>query len=253
MYKGHRVAVVMPIHNEQRFLARAISRVPAYVDVLIAVDDGSTDESWQVLQNIPDKRLIPVRHSTNLGVGAATKTGYARAAETDTELIAVMDGDGQMDASDLPRLLDCALSGVDYVKGNRFLDRQSIRNMPLMRYSGNKALSWLTHKAVGLRDRVDAQCGYTVIQSRVLERLDLRDLYDRYGFLNDLLFLVARTGLTINSVPVKSVYQGEVSGINPFKVVPIILLRILLNYTRDRIASAMRARMLTGAPEGAGD
>src|SRR5262249_49275748 len=143
---------------------------PAYVDLLIAIDDGSTDQSWRVLHQIQDERLIRLRHPRNLGVGAATKTGYGCARGTFAELIAVMDGDGQMDAGDLPRLLDRALTGVDYVKGNRFLNRSSIRNMPVLRYAGNTVLSWLTRRAIGPDAPVDAQCGFAVIQRRVLER-----------------------------------------------------------------------------------
>ena len=69
----------------------------------------------------------------NRGVGAATKSGYRHALTTAADLIAVMDGDGQMDGRDLPRLLDCAIAGADYVKGNRFLHRESLSAMPLTR------------------------------------------------------------------------------------------------------------------------
>jgi glycosyltransferase involved in cell wall biosynthesis len=53
MYKTYRVAVVMPIHNEQQQVKQAINRVPAYVDRIIAVDDGSTDATWQMLSCYP--------------------------------------------------------------------------------------------------------------------------------------------------------------------------------------------------------
>src|SRR6185436_3717927 len=94
----------------------------------------------RVLASIPDPRIEVITHQRNRGVGAATKTGYERALEIETDLIAVMDGE------DLSRLLDRAISGVDYVKGNRFLNAISVRAMPRIRYVGNRFFSWLARR-----------------------------------------------------------------------------------------------------------
>ena len=123
MYRNQFVAVVMPVHNEEEHVQQAIKRVPGYVDLVVVVDDGSTDRTWEVLSGICDTRLSLIKHNRNRGVGAATKTGYRHCVKTRADLIAVMDGDGQMDGHDLAGLLDCALSGAEYVKGNRFLHR----------------------------------------------------------------------------------------------------------------------------------
>src|SRR5215510_4139208 len=109
MYRGHRVGVVMPVHNEQACVTRAIERVPDFVDLIVAVDDGSTDESLSTLSRITDSRVTLLRHESNRGVGAATKTGYRYCLAGNFELIAVMDGDGQMDGRDLPRLLNAVI------------------------------------------------------------------------------------------------------------------------------------------------
>jgi glycosyltransferase involved in cell wall biosynthesis len=225
----------MPIHNEQDHLERAISRVPAMVDLIIAVDDGSADGTWAKLGSIQSDRLIAVRHEKNRGVGAATKTGYARAMKSDVDLIAVMDGDGQMDGRDLETLLDRAIGGVDYVKGNRFLHTESICAMPAPRYIGNRIFSWLTRRSARIGFSLDAQCGYTVIRRAALNRVRMDDLYDRYGFPNEMLFAVARAGLRIESAPVRSVYENEVSGINPLTAVPMILFLIARNELRARL------------------
>jgi glycosyltransferase involved in cell wall biosynthesis len=236
MYKGQRVAVVMPIHDEESHVARAVSRVPSFVDLIIAVDDGSADRTWEKLSQIENERLIRLRHERNQGVGAATKTGYARALRAGADLIAVMDGDGQMDGRDLPALLDRAIGGADYVKGNRFLHGASISAMPLSRFVGNHVFSWLTGKAARLQINLDAQCGYTVIRRAALNSLLLDDLYDRYGFPNEMLFAAARAGLSVESVPVRSVYENEVSGINPLTAVPIILFLIARHFLQARLS-----------------
>jgi glycosyltransferase involved in cell wall biosynthesis len=238
MYRFKRVAVVVPVHNEESHVEQAIRRVPEYVDSIVAVDDGSTDNTWQVLTRITDPRLNIFRHARNAGVGAATKTGYRYCLESAVDLIAVMDGDGQMDGRDLSPLLDRAVDGADYVRGNRFLDSQSIRSMPCLRYIGNRFFSWLARRAASFDDSLDAHCGYTVIQRSALKRLLLDELYDRYGFPTEMFFAALRVGLTIESVPVRTVYGDEVSGINPFTAVPIILFLISRNYLRIKWSSA---------------
>ena len=232
MYKGHRIAVVMPIHNEEDHLAKAISRVPDFVDLIIAIDDASTDGTWRRLRYVQDARLVRLKNETNMGVGAATRLGYQFGYLADAEMIAVMDGDGQMDGRDLPGLLDCAIDGADYVKGNRFLHRETLHRMPRARLIGNVVLSWLTRKASSFEGSLDAQCGFTVIRAAALRKLDLESLYGRYGFPNEMLFAAHRAGLEIRSVPVRTIYDNELSGINPFTAVPTIIYLIARGFVR---------------------
>jgi glycosyltransferase involved in cell wall biosynthesis len=249
MYKGRKVAVVMPVHNEEHRIERAISRVPPFVDLIIAVDDGSNDKTWEKLSLIAGEKLVRLRHEKNRGVGAATKTGYRHCLDTNVDLIAVMDGDGQMDGRDLHALLDHAISGVDYVKGNRFLHSQSIRCMPAARYIGNRFFSWLTRQALRYGSSLDAQCGYTVIRAQALGLVRLDGLYNRYGFPNEMLFAATEAGLSIECVPVRSVYEDEISGINPFTSVPMILFLIARNYLRATLSLDTQETMLV-AQEG---
>jgi glycosyltransferase involved in cell wall biosynthesis len=240
MYRDQRVAVVMPVHNEEAHVEQAIKRVPSFVDLIVVIDDGSTDDTWRVISRITDRRLRKIKHNRNAGVGAATKTGYRHCLNTGTDLIAVMDGDGQMDGRDLARLLDRALNGAEYVKGNRFLDRESIRCMPGLRYIGNRFFSWLARLAASFPDKLDSHCGYTVIQSQALNRMVLEDLYDRYGFPTEMFFAALRAGLAVENVPVRTVYGDEVSGINPITAVPAIFFLIARNYLRRRFSAAQR-------------
>lgn len=237
MYRDSVVAVVMPVHNEQAHIGRAIERVPKFVDHIIAVDDGSTDDTLRRLSRSQDQRLIVIKHVNNRGVGAATKTGYRRALSTGAELIAVMDGDGQMDGNDLPRLLGRALNGADYVKGNRFLNARSVKSMPTIRYLGNRLFSWLTRLAESFEGSLDAHCGYTVIRRRALEAIPLEELYDRYGFPTEMFFAARRAGLVVENVSVRTIYADEVSDINPLTAVPTILYLIARNFLRRALTS----------------
>jgi glycosyltransferase involved in cell wall biosynthesis len=240
MYKGSRIAVVMPIHNEQAHLKQAIERIPSYVDVIVAIDDGSSDSTWEHLCRIENPKLVRLRHEKNRGVGAATKTGYVWMLRTDIDLIAVMDGDGQMDGRDLWRLLERASQGADYIKGNRFLHTSTIHRMPRARYIGNRVFSWLTRLVAGYGDSLDAQCGYTVIRRTSLMQMNLEELYDRYGFPNEMFFGARRTGLSVCSVPVRTIYGDEISGINPFTAVPTILFLIARGCIRRKMGFGAR-------------
>ena len=234
MYKGQQVAVVMPVHNEQSHIERAIKRVPAFVDMIVAVDDASTDETQRVLAQIRDERLTVLSHERNRGVGAATKTGYRRSLEAGADLIAVMDGDGQMHGNDLSRLLDRAIEGADYAKGNRFLNAESVKAMPRIRYAGNRFFSWLARRAASFDGSLDAHCGFTVIRRQALKQLALDELYDRYGFPTEMFFAALRARLTVESVAVRTIYGDEVSGVNPITAVPAVLFLIARSYARSR-------------------
>lgn len=188
MYFQHRVAIVVPSHNEEAFIANTIESIPEFIDVIIAVDDGSQDDTLKEIAHIQHKKLHLIRHSQRLGVGAAVFSGYQLALFIGVDIIVVMDGDGQMFPEDLPILLDAIiLGGTDYAKGNRFL-HSSIKTMPRLRYLGNRILSLLTQSALGLKIPLDAQCGYTAITSKALAKLSQTERYPYYGYLNGLLF-----------------------------------------------------------------
>jgi glycosyltransferase involved in cell wall biosynthesis len=249
MYRGHRIAVVMPVYNEGARLKAALSGVPAFVDSIVVVDDGSTDDTSTTLDAVADERVVRLNHEQNRGVGAATKTGYRFCLQSNADFIAVMDGDGQMDGRDLHLLLERLISGADYVRGNRFLDKRSLRAMPRDRYFGNLLFSALTRVAAGFNGTLDAQCGYSAIQRHALDGLDLDLLYDRYGFPNEMFFAARRAGLEIADVPVRTVYGDEVSHINPIVVVPTILMLILGNHLRFRRIKAAKTQEPSGLAE----
>jgi hypothetical protein len=73
-------------------------------------------------------------------------------------------------------------------------------------------------------------------------KLSLDALYDRYGFPNEMWFAALRARLRVASVPVRSIYETEVSGINPLTVVPMISLLIARNWWRNRMANPSSAR-----------
>lgn len=214
MYRGMRVAVVVPAYNEERHIERTVRTVPAWVDHVVVVDDASRDATSERVEELGDPRVSLVRRPVNGGVGAAILTGYARALELGADAAAVMAGDAQMDPGELPVLLDPLAAGAaDYVKGNRLGHPELWRRMPRSRVVGNLALTWLTRYASGYRTISDSQCGYTALCRAMLLRLDAERVYPRYGFPNDLLAHLRELGARVVDVPVTPIYADETSGI----------------------------------------
>lgn len=235
---GSNVAVVIPVFEADGRLANTIREIPDWVRWRIVVDDGSEPP----VQLEESDRMIVVRHPRNLGVGAAILTGYRTARPLGCDVIAVMGADGQMDPSDLERVVAPVLRGeADYVVGDRLSHPDCPRTMPAIRRLGNYGLTFWTRWTSGYRDLMDSQCGFTAIRAEALERLPLDWLYPRYGFPNDLLAALGGAGARVCQVVVRPIYRGERSGIRPavaLVVYPFVLLRSRV----VRAVAASRAR-----------
>lgn len=244
MYRGQSVAVVMPAFNVAAHIARAVAAVPRFVDYLIVVDDGSRDATAAIVAGLEREGLVLLRHPRNRGVGAAIARGYREALRRGADAVAVMAGDGQMDAADLPTLLDPVLTGrADYAKGNRFRHPSLWRTMPWTRVLGNVVLSLLTKLSSGYWHVFDSQCGYTSVSRAALEAIDCR-FFARYGYPNDLLARLRGARARVVDVPVRPIYDGQRSGIRPWTVVYPVLFVLLASWVRR----VRWARQRAGAP-----
>jgi glycosyltransferase involved in cell wall biosynthesis len=238
MFRGRRVAVVIPAYNEADKIAATIRSVPGFVDHILVIDDGSRDGTAAIARRAGRRgngRVVEVlSHPQNRGVGAAVATGYVRALALNADVTAVMAGDGQMDPADLAPLLAPLVSGAaDYAKGNRFAWRRGWRRMPRARLVGNVVLSFLTRAASGYWRIFDSQCGYTAASRQALLAIDPARLFARYGYPNDLLARLGTAGARVVDVPVRPVYgPGWRSGLRPARVALPILLVLLRSFWR---------------------
>lgn len=225
MYKDKTVAVVVPAYNEGKLISKVIETTPDYVDFLVIVDDFSTDNTVEVVEDYINKghdRIVLIKLEENTGVGGAIAEGYKWCRDHQIQATAVMAGDAQMDPDDLPALLDPIVSGeVDYTKGNRLFTGEAWRKIPKTRYMGNAALSLMTKIASGYWHVADSQTGYTVANHKVLSTLDLGGIYKRYGMPNDMLVKLNIYNFKVRDVEIQPIYGiGEKSGIKPLLVIP---------------------------------
>ncbi len=257
MYEGHSIAVVVPAYNEAELIGSVLESMPSIVDRVYAVDDCSTDATWAAINrhvepgrraprvdNLLEVRdydafrrsgqdptvtdggarsptVVPLRHETNRGVGAAITTGYEQSLADEMDVTAVMAGDGQMDPEQLTKLLDPIVDGrVAYAKGNRLLTGADRKEMSNWRRFGNLTLSALTKIATGYWGLMDPQNGYTAISRRALETISLETLYERYGFTNDLLGELNTHGFQVADVAMPARYGREESDIRYRSFIP---------------------------------
>ena len=223
MYKGNKVSVVVPAHNEESQITRVVESMPDVVDKIVIIDDKSSDKTVEVVSKLArqEERVVLIQHEVNQGVGGAIASGYKWSRDNGIDLAVVMAGDGQMNPADMPALLDPVVEDIaDYSKGNRLITGEAYRKIPKVRYFGNAVLSLLTKIASGYWQVADSQTGYTVVNKRILHTIDWDQMYKRYGQPNDLLVRLNIYGFRVIDVPVEPVYNvGEQSGIRVRKVV----------------------------------
>ena len=222
MFENKSIAVVIPAYNEVLLIAKVIHSMPDFVDHIVVVDDCSSDGTVAVVESLMklEPRLILLQHETNQGVGAAIATGYKWGRDQHIDVTAVMAADFQMDPDDLPRIVGpVCRDECDYTKGNRLFRGESWDMIPRYRYIGNSFLSLFTKIASGYWHIADSQSGYTAISLAALQRIDLDNIYPRYGMPNDLLIKLNIGHFRVRDVSIRPVYNvGERSGIKVRKV-----------------------------------
>jgi glycosyltransferase involved in cell wall biosynthesis len=226
MIESKSTAVVIPAYNEEQLLPDTLAGIPSFVDRIFVVDDASKDGTVAQAEACAakDERITVIVQGRNAGAGAAVVTGYKAALAEKFDVVCVMNADNQMDPEELREIaLPVVRDEVDYTKANRLFTGEAWQLIPHYRYLGNAMLSLLTKIASGYWHIADSQAGYTAINRRMLELLDLENIYPRYGYPNDMLVHLNVWSARVRDVPSRPIYGiGEQSGIRLRSVVPRI-------------------------------
>jgi len=197
-----RIVAVIPAHNEDRFIGSVVLKAREHADVVLVVDDGSTDATAQIATAAG---ATVIRHESNLGKGAALSTGFAAALKLSPAAVVVLDADGQHQAEEIPLVAAPVLAGeADMVVGSRFL--QTNDSIPGWRAVGMQALTALTN----LGSRVplsDSQTGFRAFSPQALSGLDLRS--QGFSVESEMQFQARQLDLKIAEVPISVIYTEK--------------------------------------------
>ncbi len=216
----------MPSYNEEKNVVSIIrSLLKNNVDVVV-IDDGSVDRTSELAKK---NGAIIIRHEKKEGKGASLKDGLAWAVDKNYGYIITIDADGQHNAEEVPLFLKEADADekTGIVIGNRLL---SPEKMPAVRFYTNKVMSFLI-SALCKQNIPDTQCGYKLIKREVLKVVSIKSR--KFEVESELLIKTAKAGFKIKSIPIKSIYAGEKSKIDPF-IDTVRFIRFLIKTTIKR-------------------
>jgi glycosyltransferase involved in cell wall biosynthesis len=203
------ILAIIPAYCEARFIAQVVREVLQYVHAVLVVDDGSPDGTSAEAETAGAK---VIRHSTNLGKGAALKTGLDYAVSIEAAFFLFLDGDGQHDPSDIPAFINAInRSDADLVVGNRM---RNLESMPLIRRWTNQFMSWQIGRICKIAIP-DSQCGFRLARKELLPVLMAPS--ERFEFESESIILATRHGFRLSFVPIRTIYTDQHSKIQPLR------------------------------------
>lgn len=194
------IVAVVPAHNEEKRIGNVIKKSRRFVDRVIVIDDGSTDETGKVARKAG---AVAVRIEKNSGKGRALRAGVEVARKLRPDKLVFLDGDGQHRAEDIPKFLE-KLEKSEVVFGQRVGG-----DMPPVKRFGNwflqKMFNFLFGYSMG-----DTQCGFKAIRAEVIDRL----MWESNGYFMDteMAARASASNLRIGEVKIPSVYHDPSKG-----------------------------------------
>ncbi|HXN57393.1 MAG TPA: glycosyltransferase [Candidatus Angelobacter sp.] len=202
------LGVIVPVYNEAATLERVLDRVLAQreVHMVVVVDDGSTDGSFEVAGRFSgDGRVTVCRHPENRGKGAAVRTGLARLS---TSIVIIQDADLEYDPAEYAVMVAPINSGrSDVVYGVRgFLSHTSYSYWFVV---GNRLVTTATNMLFNCYIQ-DMESGFKAMRVDLMRQLGLKG--DRFDIEPEITGRVLRLGYRIHEVPITYYARGRGEG-----------------------------------------
>lgn len=208
---------VIPARNEAKRIGAVIERTLPFVDQVIVVNDGSTDDTLAVVQSLQSSKVIVLHHQVNLGKGAALKTGCDAAVRLKADQIICLDADGQHNPTSIPAFLAALNAGdTDIVFGMRAFNSK----MPMMMLVGNQLLSecikWFFKVMVH-----DTQSGFRAFTAVAYQRLRWHST--GYEAETEMIVRTGQYQLRYTEVDIDTIYHDSYKGTTVLDGIKIFL------------------------------
>ena len=214
MYKYKKIALVIPCYKVSKIINSVIKDVPNFVDKIYVIDDDCPENSVKKIKSKSTK-IKKFYRNMNGGVGAAVKDGYKLSLNDNNDITIRIDGDGQMDLKLIKNFIDPIIQKkAEFLKGNRFVQLNFLKNMPFLRIVGNILFSIIGNLMTKNIKIFDFLNGYTSINNNALRKVIRKNLDDDYFFDTILIYQLSKLKIKILDVPMKAKYENEISNIN---------------------------------------
>ncbi len=202
-----RLSIVVPAYNEEKSIAHVldalIQEVPD-VSEIIVVDDGSKDQTAQIVEAAAQKysQIRLIRQPKNQGKTAALRTGFAASTG---DIVLVQDADLEYDPVDIPEVIEPILKGrADVVYGSRFMIRRSARVLYFRHFMANQFLTFLSNLLTDL-NMSDVETGYKAFRGEIIRNMIIETR--GFGFEIEVTAKVAKLKCRVYEVPIS--YNGR--------------------------------------------
>ena len=198
-----KLVIIAPCFNEEKTLPGVLRAIPQKIPGItkiqtIVIDDGSTDKTASVAKRC---KAIVISHKKNQGLGYAFKTGLSKALALNADIIVNIDGDGQFNPLDIPKLIKPILKGhADVVTATRYKNhlKHNLKNRRLKNF-GNKFFTFLINKLTG-SNFTDVSCGFRAYTREAALKLTL---FGHFTYTHEVFKDLIRKNFTIMEVPMK--------------------------------------------------
>jgi len=207
LYKGKTICVVIPVYNEENIIGDLVTGIKETMKdkaEIIVVDDGSSDGTAKKAE---DAGAVVIRHPYNKGNGAAIKTGIRKAKG---DIVVLMDGDGQHNPEDIPKLLE-SMNDYDMVVGARSGKSETSFHRNIANKIYNLFATYLTHVKI-----MDLTSGLRAVKRDVA----MKFLYlfpNTFSYPTTSTLALIKAGYSVKYVPIKTYKRSGKSKISLFK------------------------------------
>lgn len=202
-----RLSVVIPVYNEEKTIGTvldALFREVPSIDEIIIVNDGSTDQTTQVVKCFMEQRpqIHLIHQPANQGKTSALRTGFAASTG---DIVLVQDADMEYDPVDIPPLIKPILENkADVVYGSRFMIRRESRILYFRHFMANQFLTFLSNILTDL-NLSDVETGYKAFRGEIIRNMVIESR--RFGFEIEVTAKVAKLRCRVYEVPIS--YYGR--------------------------------------------